>query len=393
MSFFADDKINFEILKKRAFNGRWADMADGVIPLTSADPDFPVAPEIKQALIEYINGGYFSYVPPTGLPEFGGCLARCLKERKNEIIDENLVLPVDSAASAMASIARSFLKPGDEMICFDPCDFLFREAALCAGATPIFFPAKLKGSHIDLSDLEAYITPKTKMLGLCNPHNPYGVLYTREDLEHIMSLCEKYDIMIMNDEIWSDITYSEEKFLSILTLGAERCSRVLSVFGYSKSFGLAGLRIGAIYATDKDNFEKVVESSHVLSTVGGATSLSQIGAMAAMDRCYYWVDEFIKHLQGNRDYALNRLNKMPGITCHRPAGTYLLFPNVSSYGMTSLDFVNTICEKTKVKLVPGGHRFFGDLSEGYIRICFATGRGVLTEGLDRLEAGLEFLNK
>ena len=89
------------------------------------------------------------------------------------------------------------------MIVFDPVDYLFKESCLAAGGVPVLFPAKLKDGYIDLSELERYITPKTKMIGLCNPHNPYGVLYRPEDLEHIMSLCEKYDLYIMNDEIWS----------------------------------------------------------------------------------------------------------------------------------------------------------------------------------------------
>lgn len=94
------------------------------------------------------------------------------------------------------------------------------------------------------------------MIGLCNPHNPFGVLYRPEDLEHIMALCEKYDLYIMDDEIWSDIVFPEEPYRNIYTLGNERCKRVMSVFGFSKSFGLAGLRIGCVYTTSEELFEK-----------------------------------------------------------------------------------------------------------------------------------------
>ena len=190
MSLFADSNVKIDVLKKRAFNYRWAEVPEGMIPLTAADPDYPVAPEIRPALMEYVQDGYFSYTPKLGYPEFAQSISRALKERKGEEIDPNLILPIDSAARGMYVIAETVLQPGDEMIVFDPVDYLFRESCLAAGGKVVLFPAELKDGHIDLSALESYITPKTKMIGLCNPHNPFGVLYRPEDLEHIMALCE-----------------------------------------------------------------------------------------------------------------------------------------------------------------------------------------------------------
>ena len=201
MALFDDSNVKLDVLKKRAFNYRWAEVPEGVIPLTAADPDYPVAPEIRAAMMEYVQDGYFSYTPKLGYPEFAASISRALEERKGEKIDPSLILPIDSAARGMYIIAETVLKPGDEMIVFDPVDYLFRESCLAAGGRVILFPARLKDGHIDLSELESYITPRTRMIGLCNPHNPYGVLYRPEDLEHIMSLCEKHDMYIMNDEI------------------------------------------------------------------------------------------------------------------------------------------------------------------------------------------------
>ena len=287
MSLFADSNVKIDVLKKRAFNYRWAEVPEGMIPLTAADPDYPVAPEIREALMEYVQDGYFSYTPKLGYPEFSQSISRALKERKGEEIDPNLILPIDSAARGMYVIAETVLQPGDEMIVFDPVDYLFRESCKAAGGNVVLFPAQLKDGYIDLSQLESYITPKTRMIGLCNPHNPFGVLYRPEDLEHIMQLCEKYDLYIMNDEIWSDIVFPESKFLSIYSLGNERCKRVMSVFGFSKSFGIAGLRAGCIYTTNEELFQGMVEKSAVLTTAGGIASISQIAGMACMDKCYY----------------------------------------------------------------------------------------------------------
>ena len=390
MSLFADSNVKIDVLKKRAFNYRWAEVPEGMIPLTAADPDYPVAPEIREALMEYVQDGYFSYTPKLGYPEFSQSISRALKERKGEEIDPNLILPIDSAARGMYVIAETVLQPGDEMIVFDPVDYLFRESCLAAGGKVVLFPAALKDGYIDLSELESYITPKTKMIGLCNPHNPFGVLYRPEDLEHIMQLCEKYDLYIMNDEIWSDIVFPENRFLSIYSLGNERCKRVMSVFGFSKSFGIAGLRAGCIYTTNEELFQGMVEKSAVMTTAGGIASISQIAGMACMDKCYYWVDEFLTHLKGNRDYAVERLNKMPGLKAYAPQATYLLYVDIRAFGMTSVEFTDYMKEKVNLAVVCG-EKFFGPGSEGRIRICFATSRGILTEGLDRLEKGIAML--
>lgn len=393
MDLFSDESVNLNALRKKAFNYRWAEVEEGVIPLTAADPDFPCAPEIQQAMRDYIDDGYFSYAPKLGLASFKSAFVQAVRQRKGEDIDENLVLPLDSAARCMFVIAQTFLKPGDEMIVFDPCDFLFREACLSAGATPVSLPVPLdrEKRRMDFSHLEDVITPHTKMIGLCNPHNPYGLVYTREDLDFILSLCEKHDLLILNDEIWSDIIYPDAQFTSIYRLGNERCKRVLSVFGFSKSFGLAGLRIGCVYATDPDRFQKVVECSSVLTTAGGASSLSQVAASAAMTSSYYWVDAFIRHLTTNRDEAVDFINALPCLKAYRPQGTYLLYVDISQTGLSGAQFVQFMKDKERLALIPGGHEFFGDQSEGHIRICIATSHAVLREGLHRLEAGMRAL--
>ena len=388
MDLFRDENINMEVLKERAYNMRWAEVDEGVIPLTAADCDFPASQAVTDAIIDYAKAGYFSYTPKTGFPEFKQSIARALERRKGEIVNPQLILPIDSAARGMSVIASAFLRPGDEAIVFDPVDYLFKTSMEAAGAKIILYPMKIKDGRIDFSDLESYITPKTKMLGLCNPHNPLGMLYPMEDLDHILSLSEKYGFYIMNDEIWSDIVYSGKKFTSILHLGAERNRRTISVFGFSKSFGMAGLRIGCVYCQDKDVFDRVVDASQVLTTIGGISSLSQVAGIACCDKGYDWVDRFVSHLESNRDYALDRIEAMPGITCHKPDATFVLFPDISATGMKAEELVELIKTKYKLALVPGGRQFFGPGSEGHIRICLATGRKVLEEGMNRLEKAM-----
>jgi aspartate/methionine/tyrosine aminotransferase len=389
VGLFQDSKVNLPALKAKAFNFRWAEVEEGVIPLTAADPDFPVAPEIVTALSEYMKDGYFSYTPHTGFPQFKEAIARNLNTYKKEGVDPNLVLPIDSAARGMAIIAESVLEKGDEVIVFDPVDFLFAESTVTAGGIPVLFPAKVVDDHIDLSKLESYITAKTRMICLCNPHNPLGMVYSREDLDLILSLASKYDLWIMNDEIWSDIVYGEKPFVSILSLGKERNKKTLSVFGFSKSYGIASLRVGCIYAQDETIFQVLVKHSHVLTTVGGITALSQVAGIACMDSCRYWIEAFLQHLTKNRDYAYERINAMPNVSCRKPQATYLMFVDITKTGLSSETVVERLKKEARIAFVPGTARFFGPGAEGYIRICFATSHEILCEALDRFEAWLK----
>ena len=374
MENFTNKQINFDILKERAHNLRWAEVPDGVIPLTAADHDFPCAPEVVETLTDYIKDGYFPYIEPRGMERFKEDLAKTFRERKNEQVEGKYVLPVDSAARGMEIIADAFLQPGDECIVFDPVDFLFRTSMSNAGATIKLFPTNLKEDRISLEGLEDYITPKTKMLGFCNPHNPMGMLYTKEDLDYLLTLSEKYGFYIMNDEIWSDMIYPDAHFHSLLEFGPERNKRTLSVYGFSKTFGVAGLRIGCVYATN------------VESTIGGINLLSQIAGIACLEKGFYRVDQFVQQMTENRDYALERITKMPGIKCHKPQATFVIFPDITETGMDPVELVELLKTKYKLALVPGGARFFGPGSEGHIRICLATSHEVLEEGLNRLEA-------
>ena len=388
MKGFTNENIKFDVLRQRAYNMRWAEQDTDVIPLTAADHDFPCAPEVVQALQDYIKEGYFTYTPHRGFPSFKKAIAKAMKERKNEDVNPDFVLPIDSAARGMKVIADAVLQPGDEVIVFDPVDFLFRTSMESAGAKVILFPTNLQSDCVSLEGLEDYITPKTKMLGFCNPHNPMGMLYKKEDLDYLLRLSEKYGFYIMNDEIWSDMIYPECEFTSLLHFGAERNARTLTVYGFSKTFGLAGLRIGCVYTMNQEMYDCVVKASLVDTTIGGIDALSQIAGEAALKYGFPRVDAFRAQIAENRDYALARIEKMPGIKCHKPQATFVLFPDITGTGWDPVDLIDVLKEKYRVALVPGGARFFGPGSEGHIRICLSTSREVLEEGLNRLEACL-----
>lgn len=388
---FADEQINRQELKKRAYNLRWASVDNGVIPLTAADPDFPVAIEIERAISDYTSARLFSYGPPEGLPEFRSVIAETLYKRKKVRTRSEFILPVDGAASGMFTIARFALEPEDEAIIFDPVDFLFQQSIEAAGARVVRLPFDLQSRTFDPHQLMQLITPKTKMIAVCNPHNPLGRVLTIKELKAIAALAIKHDLWIMNDEIWSDIVYRKEDFMSIVNLHPKVAERTITVNGFSKTFGLAGLRVGYIVAPNAKVHQGLMHAARVQSTSAGVSTLSQIAATAAYRDCWYWADSFLQHLAEVRDYAVRRLNAMNGVSCRAPEGTYVLLVNIESFGMDSETMATYLLKTAKVSVVPGAAKWFGPKAEGHIRICFSTSMKMMEIALNQIAWALSLL--
>jgi aspartate/methionine/tyrosine aminotransferase len=389
-NLFECDNVPLSLLKQRAYNFRWAELPDDVIPLTAADPDFRAAPEIGRAIANYALDGLFSYGPHQGLDSFKQALADGLAQRKNYQLQAQYILPIDSVASAMYIIAQSYIKPGDEAIIFDPVDFLFEQAILAAGGTVKRCSFNPQRNEFCLEQLNELISPRTKLIGVCNPHNPLGRLMSAREIQTLAEFANQHNLIILNDEIWSDIVFPEQAMFSFHHLAPELTKNVITTYGFSKSFGLAGLRIGAIFAPHQTHYDQLVAAANVMTTAGGVSTLSQIAGTEAILHCWYWVDEFLVHLRKLRDYAVARLNNMPGIHCPLPQATYLLFPDISATGLSADELVEELLID-KLAVVPGNERFFGPGAKGHIRICFATSETILKQGLDRMELTLKRL--
>ena len=387
---FNHQNIKLDLLKKRAFNLRWAEVDEGVIPLTAADPDFPIAQEIRDEVTNYVQSGVLSYGPHEGLSDFKKVIAKVMNERKKINCLENQILPCNGAAQAMFVISKFALSPQDEAIIFDPVDFLFKTSVEAAQGVARTLPLNRKG-EFDLDQLKGLVNSKTKMICICNPVNPLGVSLKKEQLLEIANIAIEHDLWIMSDEIWSDIVYKPFEHISMASLGPEIAKRTLSVFGFSKTFALAGFRVGFIVAPDSDVYERIVEVSKVRTTAFGVSTVSQIAAMAAYEKCWYWADHFVDHLQRMRDFVVIRLNQMKGLSCATPESTYLAFPEVSGTGLDEVSLAQFLKEKAKVSVVPGEAKWFGPGAQNHIRICFASSYEILSEAMDRMEKALETL--
>ena len=397
-TLFSDDAVPLGLLRERAFNLRWAQQPPDVIPLTAADPDFPVATAIQEQIIRYVRDGVLSYGPSEGLPQFREAVAEWMRSTRQMECPAEAVFATDSAAAAIAVVARASLTSGDEVLIPDPVDFLFQHTIERAGARPIqvrVTPAM--GAEEFIAAAQARFTPRTRMLWLCNPHNPLGAVYSREWLKQVAEWALGRGLRILSDEVWSDIVYAPHRHVSLASLSPEIARSTVTVYGFSKNFALAGLRVGCVISTDPEWRKQIIAASDASSTVFGVSVLSQIAVIAAVREGRPWLAEFLRHLEKQRDYVAERLSQWPGVTVNPPQGTYVIFPCVrhlacgldanadESSGNEAERLCEHLREHARVALVPGAPRWFGPGASGHLRISFATSRRILQQAFDRMD--------
>jgi aspartate/methionine/tyrosine aminotransferase len=389
--WFGDDQVPLAALRRQAFNLRWATLPEDVIPLTAADPDFAVAPAVREAIARQAAEGLFSYGPAGGLPAFRQACATFCRDQRGMGGGPERILAVDGAAAGMLHVCRLLLRPGDEAIILDPVDFLFQAAVEAAGASVVRLPVDPDGGELALERLEGLVTGRTRLLGVCNPLNPVGRVLRRHDLEALGSVAARHDLAILNDEVWSDIVYPPRPFLSLAALDPELAGRCWTVHGFSKNHGLAGLRVGYVHCPDAASCERLLKASLADTTMHGVATLSQIAAVAALEEGEAWLAAWLAHLERQRDLAVAELATMPGTSVRSPEGTYVLFPRVNHHGLSAEALTERLLQRQRLAVVPGAARWFGPGAAGHLRLVFSTSEAILREGLARLRRGLEEL--
>jgi aspartate/methionine/tyrosine aminotransferase len=388
---FQSNHLELSILRKQSYNLRWAEQPADVIPLTAADLDLPVAEPIVRAIQDAAGKNCFNYGPATGLPIFKQALSNHYSNRRQISLPPDLFLPIDSAAYGIYLTCKTLLNPGDEAIIFDPVDFLFRHSIESVGAKAVTFSTPAEQSTIDFELIKPLINSHTKMICLCNPLNPTGKVFTRKELMQLSEIAREYQIYVLSDEVWSDIVFEPNVFTSIASIDNEISQLTVTVTGFSKSFGLAGLRVGAIFTANRKLYQKLLDNSGHLSTIHGVNVLAQIAATAALNECQSWQKEFLKHLEKMRDLSIQKLNEMPGVQCLAPQGCFVAFANIKDTGLSSEKMHQYLLQRARVAVVPGLQEWFGAGAEGHIRISFATSEEILSEALSRIHQSISRL--
>lgn len=368
--------------------------ADGidVIGFGCGEPDFDTPDNIKTAAVNAINDGQTKYTPASGTLALKKAI--CSKLKRDNGLDykpENIVVS-NGAKHSLINSFNAILNPGDEVILPAPYWVSYTEMIKMADGIPVIIQTKEEDNFkFTAEELKAAITPKTKALVLNSPSNPTGMVYSGEELREIAQIVVEHDIFVIADEIYEKLIYDGKEHVSIASFGEEIKKRTIIVNGVSKSYAMTGWRIGFTAASAEITKVMANMQSHAASN---PSSISQAAALEAYNGTQDTVESMRKVFEERRNYMVDRINSINGVSCIKPEGAFYVMMNIKDilgreyYGRkitTSDEFCELLLEKSLVALVPGSG--FG--AEGFVRWSYATSMENIKKGLDRLE---EFLS-
>lgn len=352
------------------------------ITLGVGEPDFDTPWHIRDEGIYSLEKGKTFYTSNAGLKELKIEIDRYLTRRCGISYDYNNEILVTVGGSEAIDIAmRAMLDPGDEVLIPQPSYVSYEPCCILANGTPVIIELKAENQfRLTAAELEAAITPKTKLLVLPFPNNPTGAIMEKADLEAIAEVIEKYDLYVISDEIYSELTYTEgTNHVSIASLPGMK-ERTILINGFSKAYAMTGWRLG--YACGPELIIKQMTKIHQFAIMCAPTT-SQYAAVEALKNGDEDVARMREEYNGRRRYLMHRFKEM-GLECFEPFGAFYVFPCIKEFGMTADEFATALLNAQKVAVVPG--TAFGACGEGFIRISYAYSLDVLRKAMDRMEA-------
>ena len=354
---------------------------EDVLNFAAGEPDFDTPEHIKDACIAALKSGKTKYAPTPGIDPLRQAIAeRYGVEYGLKVAPSQVVVSPGGKFSCYLAIMAT-CSPGDEVIIPAPYWVSYPEMVKLAGATPnIDVADDTTGFLLTPEMLEAAITPKTKMVVLNSPSNPSGAVYTRAQLEAIVSVAVKHNLYILSDEMYEHLMYDGATPTCVATLSKEAEARTIVVAGFSKTYSMTGWRLGTLVAPAAIAKACAEIQSQQSSN---ATTFAQYGALAALtekEKTAASLKLMLTAFDRRRKFLHAELNKIPGVTCLLAQGAFYLFPNISSFGLKDQEFCARLLEQEKVAAVFGSA--FG--SEGYLRLSYATSDETITKGVERL---------
>ena len=352
---------------------------EGVISLGVGEPDFVTPWNVREAGIYSIEQGHTHYSSNAGFIELRNEICKYLKRRFDLVYNPDDEVIVTVGGSEGIDIAlRALVGPGDEVIVPEPSFVAYKGCTAFTGATAKVLELK-ESDEFKLmpEDLEKAITPKTKVVIIPFPNNPTGAIMTREELQGIVNVLKDKDVIIISDEIYSELCYGE-KHVSIASF-PEVKDKTLVINGFSKSYAMTGWRLG--YLCGHKALISQMKKIHQYAIMCSPTT-AQFAAVEALKKGDDSVEEMRKEYNRRRRVLVDGFRKM-GLDCFEPLGAFYVFPNIQSLGMSSDEFCEKLLRQEKVLVVPGNA--FGDCGEGFIRACYASSMENIMEALKRIE--------
>lgn len=358
-----------------------------IVHFEIGDPDFSTPENIIEAACKSLKSGGTHYTSSFGVREFREVICQTTSKTRGFLPSLDQVLVTPGANIIIYYAIRCLVERGGEIIVPDPGFPTYYSAIKFCEAVPIRVPLKQENEfRMDPKDIRDRITDKTRMIILNSPHNPTGSVMTEEEIEEVYKIADEFDLYIYSDEIYARMIFKGTPFNSPSKY--DKCKkRTIVANGFSKAFAMTGWRLGVAIAPE-DVIEKM---SLLLQTTSSCVSpFIQHAGIEAIVGDQTAVKNMMKEYKERRDLLVEGLNEIEGIVCLNPGGAFYVFPNITGTGMSSEQFADFILEKANVALLPGTN--FGEFGKGYVRLCYATSKERIQEGLNRIKKALEYKN-
>ncbi len=354
------------------------------ISLGVGEPDFKTPWSVRDAGIRSLELGRTKYTANSGLKELRGDICNYLQRRFELHYKEENVLVTVGGSEAIDLAIRAVVRPGDEVIIPEPCFVCYEPITQLTGGVPVHIATRAEDQfRLTADQLRAAITLKTKLLIFPYPNNPTGAVMSAAEMEEIAAVLRETNVLVLSDEIYSELTYGLDRHVSIASLPG-MAERTIVVNGFSKSYAMTGWRLG--YAAGPAPLIKVMTKIHQ-SCIMSAPTTSQYAAITALRQCDDQIEMMRDEYNRRRRYVVKALNEM-GLTCFEPRGAFYVFPSIQISGLTSSEFCEQLLREKEVAIIPGSA--FGASGEGYARISYAYSVDHLQTAMKRIR---EFLTE
>ena len=354
------------------------------IALGVGEPVFKTPWSVRDAGIRSLELGRTKYTANSGLKELRGEICNYLQRRFDLHYKEENILVTVGGSEAIDLTIRAVVQPGDEVIIPEPCFVCYEPITQLTGGVPVHIATRAEDQfRLTADQLRAAITPRTKLLIFPYPNNPTGAVMSAAEMEEIAAVLRETNVLVLSDEIYSELTYGLDRHVSIASLPG-MAERTIVVNGFSKSYAMTGWRLG--YAAGPAPLVKVMTKIHQ-SCIMSAPTTSQYAAITALRQCDDQIEMMRDEYNRRRRYVVKALNDM-GLTCFEPRGAFYVFPSIQISGLTSSEFCEQLLREKEVAIIPGSA--FGASGEGYARISYAYSVDHLQTAMKRIR---EFLTE
>ena len=383
-TFLSNLTMNYPVSGIRAMFDLAADYP-GAINLCNGEPNFETPEHIKESCIKALREGRTKYGTEPGLPAMRQAVADKYRTQFGRTYDMDNVMVTIGGVEGIFMALMTILNPGDEVIIPDPAYTCYVGQTLTLGGVPVRVPLyEEHGFRLQAEDLEKAITPKTKAIIITYPSNPLGAVLDRADGEALAKVIEKHNIMVISDEVYEKIIFDGREHFSLAQIESIK-DQVLVVNSLSKTYAMTGWRLGYVVGTDKDIMRHMFKMQQaVASCMPIFTMQAGADAINGPQDC---VEDMRRQYERRRDLLYNGLKEIPGMKPFRTEGSFCTFINIKDFGVSSWEFSKELLVNAGVMTIAG--TAFGEMGEGYLRICFANSDENILEGVKRIKEYVE----